>query len=198
MDKSQNTIRARLTLKDAFSIPNIMSYIRILLIPVFMIVYIKYDNSLLALILIIISSMTDVLDGIVARKFNMVTDWGKLVDPLADKLTQFCIMISLITKFPYFLWLAIIILVKEVVSLAYGYYVFHETGVVKSADWHGKLSTCLLVGTFMAHFIWPKMDTSISYILVIACGGMMVLSFALYLIRYGKTLKEGRKSEHEQ
>ena len=80
-----------------FSIPNILSMIRILLVPVFAILYfVKVkDHYLYAALVLLLSGASDVLDGIIARKFNMITAFGKLLDPLADKLTQAVVVIFL-------------------------------------------------------------------------------------------------------
>lgn len=78
-------------LKDLFSIPNLMNYFHILLIPAYLLVYFHADSAdgyRIAAGILILSALTDMVDGKIARKFNMVTEWGKLLDPAADKLTQ--------------------------------------------------------------------------------------------------------------
>jgi len=197
MDKSQNTIRARLTVKDAFSIPNIMSYFRMLLIPVFMVTYLKFHLNYLTFGIIVLSALTDIFDGFIARKFHMITDWGKLIDPVADKLTQFCVMICLVFRFHIMIYLAVIIVVKEITTFTIGYLTFHKTGKVRSADWHGKVCTALLYGTFMLHFLWEDIPRTVTNGLVLACGVMMLLSFVLYISRYDTMIKKADKEENE-
>ena len=83
--------KQKMTAKEIFSIPNLMGYFRILLIPVFSWIYIHADgvsDYYMAAVLVGISGLTDMFDGKVARKFNMITELGKFIDPLADKLTQ--------------------------------------------------------------------------------------------------------------
>lgn len=72
---------------EAFSIPNILSYFRLLLIPLFIVLYVQEDFTE-ALITLAASGLSDILDGRIARKYDMVTDLGKVLDPVADKLTQ--------------------------------------------------------------------------------------------------------------
>lgn len=73
--------------EEAFSIPNLLSYFRLLLIPVFIVLYV-HEEFTAALITLAVSGLSDILDGRIARKYNMVTDLGKVLDPVADKLTQ--------------------------------------------------------------------------------------------------------------
>lgn len=83
--------KRKITAKEIFSIPNLMGYFRILLIPVFTWIYVQADSVsdyYTAAVLVGISGLTDMFDGKVARKFNMITELGKFIDPLADKLTQ--------------------------------------------------------------------------------------------------------------
>ena len=75
-------------------IPNILTVLRFLLIP-FIVYYIIADQYLLAFIFLTISGLTDVLDGCIARKFNFITNFGKLIDPLADKTTQIAVLLTL-------------------------------------------------------------------------------------------------------
>ena len=77
---------------EAFSIPNMLSYFRLLLIPLFIVLYVHEDFTE-ALITLAVSGLSDILDGRIARKYNMVTDLGKVLDPVADKLTQCAMML---------------------------------------------------------------------------------------------------------
>ena len=89
--------------KELFSIPNLMSYFRILLIPVFCWLYItaKSDRDyLMAAAVVLISSLTDLFDGKIARRFNMITQWGKILDPVADKLSHAALAVCLATRYP--------------------------------------------------------------------------------------------------
>ena len=101
-------IRSRLTKKDVFTIPNILSFFRILLIPVIVVLYCVYQKYLISTLIIVISGITDVVDGKIARKFNMISDFGKFIDPVADKLTQAAMLFCLMTRYPEMLILIII------------------------------------------------------------------------------------------
>lgn len=102
--------------KEIFSIPNIMGYFRIILIPVFMHLYFIAETTrdyYIAAIVVAISSLTDFFDGLVARKFNMITDLGKFVDPLADKLTHGALIICFLSRYPLMWLLLLVFIIKE-------------------------------------------------------------------------------------
>ena len=93
----------RFSKKEIFSIPNLMGYFRILLIPVFCYLYITAETEreyLYAALVVLLSSLTDLFDGKIARRFHMVTELGKALDPIADKLTHAALAICLATRYP--------------------------------------------------------------------------------------------------
>ena len=96
----QNSIDAGKSENKIFTIPNLLSFLRICLIPVIIWLYLVKDNSIWAGFALIFSGVTDVLDGYIARRFQMISDFGKVLDPVADKLTQAAILICLSIRFP--------------------------------------------------------------------------------------------------
>ena len=123
-------------------IPNILTVIRFIFIPSIVLALI-YDNYLLALILFTLSSFTDVLDGKIARKYNAISDFGKLMDPLADKLTQLSILLTLAIKNVIPWWIVVILVLKETVMIAGASFLYGKSLVV-SSKWYGKLTTVLI------------------------------------------------------
>lgn len=123
-------------------IPNILTIIRFLLIPIILI-YIFTGNYILALIVFTISALTDIADGFIARKFNLVSNFGKLMDPLADKLTQIATLTSLVIKNIIPIWILIIVISKEFIMICGASFLYGKDVVVYS-KWYGKLSTVLL------------------------------------------------------
>lgn len=176
--------------KNAVTIPNIMSAFRLLLIPVIIWVYTVKDDRMLTLALLILSGLTDVADGYVARHFNMVSDLGKILDPLADKLTQAAALMCLMMKFREIVPLFVMLAVKELTLGLFGLYVVRRTGCVKSANWHGKLTTFLLYLTIGIHMVFPNAAASISSTMIILSGSAMLLSFTLYIVRNIEQLNE--------
>ena len=123
------------------NVPNILTVIRFLLIPP-IVITITNEQFILALILLILSGITDVLDGAIARKFNLVTNFGKLVDPLADKTTQTAILVTLAIKGIIPFWILAIVIVKEFAMIAGASFLYGKELVV-SSKWYGKLATVL-------------------------------------------------------
>ena len=101
-------------------VPNILTVIRFILVP-FILVLIFQEQYLAAVVVITISGLTDILDGTIARKYNYITDFGKLVDPLADKVTQISILVSLAIKNIIPLWILIIVFLKEILMIDISY-----------------------------------------------------------------------------
>ncbi|MBR6405922.1 MAG: CDP-alcohol phosphatidyltransferase family protein [Lachnospiraceae bacterium] len=178
------------------TVPNALSLLRILLVPVFMYLYIGRQNTLWTAIVLIISCASDVIDGPIARKYNQVSDVGKALDPIGDKLTQIGLMVCLITKYPLMWVPTIIIVVKEIVSGILGLVTIKKANVVKGAVWHGKLTTVLLFLMMGLHLLWPpRLPDLISWISIGICCAMMLYSFTMYTIRYIRTLKEAQTKE---
>ena len=188
--KQKEAWTSRLTPSQIFSIPNILSFFRIALIPIIIWAYCALKNYSLTLTLIILSGVTDIVDGFIARRFNMVTDFGKALDPIADKLTQGAIMICLLTRFPL-MWLPLILLaVKEISSFILRLIIFTKTNLVYGSHWHGKLATIMIYATVALHIIWATIPPAFSGALIVVTSAVMFFSFAMYTAEGLKYLKE--------
>lgn len=133
-------------------IPNILTVIRLIFIP-FIVLAIANNNFLLAIILFTISSITDILDGVIARKFDFISTFGKLMDPVADKLTQISVIFTLTYKGIIPSWIVIALLVKEVLMIIGGFYLYKQKDVVVSSKWYGKLTTVLIYMAVISSFL---------------------------------------------
>ena len=102
--------------KRIVTIPNILSVLRIAIIPLIVWSYVGIKLPALTAVLVILSGITDVVDGFIARRFNMISDVGKALDPIADKLTQIALLFCLVTKFPFILLPLVLIIIKETSS----------------------------------------------------------------------------------
>lgn len=172
------------------TLPNILSFFRLCLIPLIVWQYVEKHNYLIALYLLALSGLTDIADGIVARNFNMISDFGKAFDPVADKLTQIAMLFCLVTRFRM-MWLPLILLIiKEIFAGVTGLMMVQK-GIVMGADWHGKATTVLLYGTMLVHLAWVNITPAVSNILIGACTAMIILSGILYGIRNLKYLRSG-------
>lgn len=165
------------------TVPNLLSGIRILLIPLFIWLYLGKQDISATVAVLVLSGITDGLDGFIARRFDMVSDFGKALDPFADKLTQFAMLCCLVIHFPKMRWLILVLCVKEVIAACTQLAVIHKTKVVLGSDWHGKATTVLLYAVMILHLVWMDMPDQLSWALVLLCMGMLILSGILYGIR---------------
>jgi len=177
------------------TIPNILTFFRILLIPVFVWLYLGKEANHLAGFVIIISGITDLVDGYIARKYNMVSDFGKALDPVADKLTQVTIIACLIIKYPFMIVLIITLVVKETISGITSLIVLKRIGHMMYAKWHGKVVTFLLYSVILIHIFLKYISPIISYITIGVCVVMMITSLILYGIEKYNILKEFKNKQ---
>ena len=124
------------------NIPNILSVIRILLVFVFVIILFAFDNLLLALLVFLIAGATDVIDGYLARRNNWITNLGKILDPVADKLMQCTVLVSLWIKQIVPWWFVVPFFIKEILTLILGAVVIRRRSVNVVSKWYGKCAIC--------------------------------------------------------
>lgn len=183
----------KFTKSELLALPNILCYIRLLLIPVFMVLYIKAETKneyYFAGFVVLVASITDFLDGFIARTFNMITEFGKLLDPLADKLMQAALLLVLVIEIDYMYILAIIFLIKEMIMALAGYVFIKKGKKLNGAKWFGKISTTVFYITMLILIVFPELEDNISYVLMMVCGGFLILSFILYGREYYIMYKE--------
>ena len=132
-------------------VPNILTIIRFLLIPPILI-SISEEQYILAFIILTLSGITDILDGFIARKFNFITNFGKLMDPLADKCTQVSILVVLALKNIIPFWILIIVVLKEFAMIAGASFLYGKELVV-SSKWYGKAATVIFYFAIICSFL---------------------------------------------
>lgn len=192
-------------------IPNTLTILRFILIP-FIVMSIVKDNYIEAFIFLTLSGFTDILDGFIARKFCFITNFGKLIDPLADKTTQVAILVTLALKNIIPMWILMIVFIKEFVMIAGASFLYGKELVV-SSKWYGKLATVLfylaIVSSFVIKYVnstcllpddtfsfLPQFDIYIYYLALIAT----VFSLVMYYITFykqGYLRKENLKINNE-
>jgi cardiolipin synthase len=179
----------KVTVKEVFSIPNILSYIRILLIPVFVYLFFNAtetsDYYFIGLI-IFLSALTDALDGWIARKFNQITELGKVVDPVADKLTQAAIVICLLFRYPYMWILFILFVAKELFMGINGLILLKRGKKLDGAKWFGKLSTAVFYIAMGILITFPNLNEEFVAFLMMITGAVLLLSLLLYIPEFIK------------
>lgn len=166
---------------QVWTIPNLLTMLRIVLLPFIIWSYTSLHNTKLAILLLAISALSDVLDGAIARKFNMVSDLGKALDPVADKLTQVCLVLCLAFTHPLMWYLLAMCVVRETVMLILGLITMKRINGVFSAKWYGKLSTVMLYATGLALLIFNNMPSWLSTCLIVLCMFCVTLALVLYI-----------------
>ncbi|MGN0313759.1 MAG: CDP-alcohol phosphatidyltransferase family protein [Fusicatenibacter sp.] len=174
--------------KDFLTIPNFMSLFRILLIPLIVWLYCDRQNHIAAVGMIALSALTDILDGKVARRFNMISDVGKVLDPVADKLTQAALIICLVAKYKWTLGLIILFIVREAIMGLLGYIALTETQSVNGAKWYGKATTALIYASMMILILFPNIPVRIANLMIAACASAIVITCCMYCRFYQKFL----------
>lgn len=181
-------------------IPNILTILRFFIIP-FIIYYLIGDNYIAAFILLTLSGLTDVLDGAIARKFNFITNFGKLIDPLADKVTQLSLLCTLVFKGIIPLWILVIVLLKEAFMVCGASFLYGRDLVV-SSKWYGKSATVLfylaitvslLIRQFKLDFTF---DITLYYLALFMTLFSLVMYFREFYIK-GYFKKENLKLNEE-
>lgn len=181
--------------KKIFTIPNIFSFVRLGLIPVFVWLYSFMGEYTGAIIVLAVSYLSDLADGFIARRFNMISDLGKILDPIADKLTQICVLVCLVWRFPLMAIPLIFIVIKELFSGILGLVNVKKNKNVPSAVWHGKVNTLLLNTTMIAHVIFGNIPPIVSNISIIICTCMMAVSAVLYGIMHFNAIRKMNKTK---
>lgn len=182
-------------------VPNTLTIIRFLLIPV-IIFFIFSGNYILAFVFFTISGLTDIADGFIARKFNLISNFGKLMDPLADKLTQIATLASLVLTNIIPIWILLIVLLKEFIMICGASFLYGKDVVVYS-KWYGKLATVLfyiaivvslLLKPFELTGIWENLDLGL-YTLALLATIFSLLMYVKDLYNKGFIDKQDLKKE---
>lgn len=187
----------RLEKKDIFTIPNLLSTFRIILAIIIPIVYYHpriLNKTAWMVGLVMVSGVTDCLDGKIARKFNMISEVGKILDPIADKLTQLVLLICLLSRNPWIKIILILFIIKEVTQGIMGLMVLLRAKENEGAKWYGKLNTVVFYVVVVLLIFLPDMPNRIIDILLLLCGSCMLLALCLYINSFGNILKQNKKN----
>ena len=184
-----------------FKIPNLLCYVRIILVPVFCYIFFGADTPgdyYMAAGIVLISGFTDFLDGQIARRCNMITDVGKLLDPFADKLMQLAMIICLTIKIKFMYLLVIYLIVKEVSMFIAAIVIYKKYNRrLNGAKWYGKVCTAVLYAVMLTLIAFPGLNSYIQKYLIIVCVSALTLAFVMYIRIYIKMLKDTKQGNKE-
>lgn len=175
--------------KDIITIPNLLSMFRIILIPFFVTIYLLANvpkDYYIATFIILLSSLSDFFDGLIARRFNQISEFGKALDPIADKLTQIAIAACLLFRFKYMWLLFGLLIIKELFMAINGLILLKRGRKLDGAMWFGKVSTAVFYVTTLVLIAFPTIDSHIANLLILVAGFFLLLSFILYIPEYIK------------
>lgn len=174
--------------KDIFTIPNLLSTFRLILIPVYITIYFKAEEPMdymLAAAVLAVSCLTDLVDGKIARKFNMISTFGKLLDPVADKLTQFSLTICFAREYPVLWSLAFLFVIKEGFQLIAMLIFYRKGKMLKGALLTGKISTAVLFLSFILMVLFHESITqNVVHLITCIDAAFMMVAFVHYVITY--------------
>ena len=173
--------------KDLLTIPNLLSLFRLVLIPVYIVIYLnatEVTDYYIAGGILAVSCLTDLIDGKVARHFNMISNAGRILDPLADKATQLALILCLTIEYPVLLSLVALFVIKEGFQLVAGFLILRKGKILSGALLSGKICTTVLFISLILMIIMPHMDTEIVNIITLVNAIFMLISFFGYARLY--------------
>ena len=176
-----------------WTVPNVMSFFRLLLIPVIMWVYLAKKDYVLVAVLLVVSGITDVADGFIARHFNQVSNLGKMLDPVADKFTEGILMILLALRFPLMWMLVGVFAVGAFLMSFWGIRAINRSHLVNAAHWYGKITTVFLYASIFTLLLWEKIPKAAANAIIVICGLMVIGNVTMYGLFYMRLRRERRK-----
>jgi len=181
------------TKENLVTIPNLLTVLRIFLAPFFM--FMVLDGKFLAaFIVIFIAALTDFLDGLIARKFNMQSEFGRMFDPIADKVLVFCAVVALLVRFGFPLWLGIIIISRDVFILLAGllFLIMRKRSELQP-NMLGKISTFFQLVSLTVYIVASTLGYYESWIGIILymTAAMTIISGIAYIIKGYEILRDG-------
>lgn len=181
--------------EDWFTIPNILSYVRILMIPIYVYLYINAESLrdyYIVAVILVLSGITDALDGIIARRTGQITDLGKVLDPFADKLTQVAVVSAMFIERPYILPLLVLFILKELFLLVNNLILMRKNIIMDGAMWFGKVATATFYICMFLLIIFPYIDKGQSILLIRITAVFQFLSLLGYGHWFFTKFKEDR------
>lgn len=159
-------------------VPNLLTILRFLLIPIIVIACVQGDY-ILAIVVLTVSGITDILDGTIARKYNLISDFGKLMDPLADKATQISLLTTLFIKGVIPIWILAVVVLKEFCMVSGASFLYGKELVV-SSKWYGKLATVLFYAAMVISLFLEQIGENTSnFIKAIGVVGNIIYYLAV-------------------
>ncbi len=174
------------------NVPNLLTILRLLLIPVFGVCYFLVSDEYFYLpaAILLLSGLTDMLDGAIARKYHLITQLGQFLDPLADKLTMATVVVCLALTHASLRLLLLVLFVKELLLAFIGLFRLKSWRNSPPAKWYGKVTTMLLYALFLLAILFRDFPEPLLFLLSLLPMFFMILSFIFYLKEINEIKKE--------
>ena len=179
------------------NLPNILSILRLCMVPLFVVVYFSglKDAHFLALLVYALATLTDFLDGYLARRLNCITNMGKVLDPLGDKMLTAAVLVCLLIDGILPGWLVLIVLVKEAMMGIGGLLIHRRARVeIPPSNYIGKTATVLFFVTCAILMLFP-VGHNVAVALVGAAVAVSLAAFVSYLCRFIRIMKQSNSKE---
>lgn len=175
--------------KQIFTIPNLLSFFRLLLIPVYVVIYLNATSTadyFISAAILAVSCLTDLVDGYIARRFHMISTVGKILDPLADKATQFTLIVCLAIRYPVLFWIIGLFVVKELFQLIAAAVCIFKGWILKGAQLSGKICTTVLFVSLILLVLVPDIGITTVNVITIIDSIFLLIAFIDYVCVYIK------------
>jgi len=170
------------------SIPNMITLVRIVLTPIFVRLYLEGEHTA-AMLLLVIAMLSDLLDGFIARNYNMITPLGKVLDPVADKLLQLAMLLCLTERSAGVLPLLLLHLMRETGLFIMGGLAYRRTGRLIGAKWYGKACSAVMYGVLGAALYWQDMPETLLEQGILLCAVLVGYCIFRYAGEYMRVMK---------
>lgn len=181
--------------KDLVAVPNLITYIRFLLVPPFIYFFLQ-ENYILAALMIALSGLSDCFDGFCARKLNQVTSLGKILDPIADKVTLIAVAVCMVIYLPAIMPIMLVLVVKEFLMLLGGFILLLRDITPPPANIYGKIATvvfyfviCLII---LTKIVTGHENLVLIYIGLVLVAVAMVIALIQYAVVFVRLNREHR------
>ena len=169
--------------KDLFTIPNLLSLFRLVLIPVYVVIYLNAQDDTdhyIAAGILAVSCLTDAIDGKIARHFNMISTVGKILDPIADKATQFTLIVCLAIRNPVLWILVCLFFIKECFQLIAGLMTLRKGQMLSGALISGKICTTVLFVSLIVLVMMPQLSETVIFAITTLDCVVVLIAFICY------------------
>ena len=179
--------------RQLFAIPNLLCYLRIALIPYFVVTYLHAQEAIDYLYTALILAVMEIT-GFIARRYHMVTEIGKIIDPIADKLLQLTLLVLLIYQYPLAVGVLVLFLIKETSMTICGLVSIRKKCRLDGALWCGKVATTVFYICMVLLILFPSIGQPLADSLLLVTAAFLIYSFIVYMKTYYQMLK---KEDHD-